>query len=158
MATAPPSSPTPSPDLSPDLSPDQSRPQGPRRGSKILAYSAGGARAVAVAVASTVVVFGLLGYLVVNSPGWPLVQEAFLNGKYFAESLADQVDAVGLNVQLFLVSEGLILPLALVIAVMRGLPGPVFFPIRLMAIVYTDFFRAVPGVLVILTLGLGAPA
>ena len=40
---------------------------------------------------------------------------------------------------------------------LRGLPGPVFFPLRVLAIVYTDFFRGVPTILVISLLGFGAP-
>jgi polar amino acid transport system permease protein len=46
-----------------------------------------------------------------------------------------------LNVQIFMVSEVFILILALVIAVVRGIPGPVFFPFRLVAVAYTDLFR-----------------
>ena len=47
--------------------------------------------------------------------------------------------------------------LALVIAVIRQTPGPVFFPLRLVAIAYTDFFRGVPLLLVIYILGFGVP-
>jgi polar amino acid transport system permease protein len=45
----------------------------------------------------------------------------------------------------------------LLLAVMRSLPGPVFFPFRLMAISYIELFRAVPGILVIFLLALGVP-
>jgi polar amino acid transport system permease protein len=45
-----------------------------------------------------------------------------------------------------------------VIAVLRSLPGPVFFPIRALAIVYTDFFRGIPTILLIFILGFGVPA
>jgi polar amino acid transport system permease protein len=38
------------------------------------------------------------------------------------------------------------------------LPGPVFFPVRALAVVYADFFRGVPTILVILMLGTGMPA
>jgi polar amino acid transport system permease protein len=47
---------------------------------------------------------------------------------------------------------------ALLLAVLRGLPGPVFFPVRALATVYTDVFRGVPTILVILMLGTGMPA
>ena len=43
------------------------------------------------------------------------------------------------------------------LAVVRSLPGPVFFPLRLMVIVYTDFFRGVPTILVVYVLGFGMP-
>ncbi|HEX6656162.1 MAG TPA: amino acid ABC transporter permease, partial [Candidatus Limnocylindria bacterium] len=36
--------------------------------------------------------------------------------------------------------------------------GPVFFPLRVLATIYVDVFRAVPGLLVIFLLGLGIPA
>jgi len=42
--------------------------------------------------------------------------------------------------------------------VLRSLPGPVFFPIRAIAIGYTDVFRGIPTILVIYILGFGAPA
>ena len=41
---------------------------------------------------------------------------------------------------------------------LRSLPGPVFFPIRALAIVYADIFRGLPTILVIFMLGFGMPA
>jgi polar amino acid transport system permease protein len=61
-------------------------------------------------------------------------------------------------VKIFLIAEGIILLTALGLAVLRGLPGPVFLPVRLLAIAYADFFRGVPTILVILMLGTGMPA
>ena len=66
----------------------------------------------------------------VNAPGWPEVQQAFLNGPIFWASLPGIVGAFWMNVQLFLIAEVLILALGLLLAVMRSLPGPVFFPVR----------------------------
>ena len=62
------------------------------------------------------------------------------------------------NVQLFLIAEVLILVFGLLLAVLRSLPGPVFFPLRFMSTVYVDVFRAMPGILVIYLLGFGIPA
>ena len=92
-----------------------------------------------------------------SSPGWPAIEESFLNGKVFAASLPAIVSSFTVNVQLFLIAEVLILALGLVIAIMRNLPGPVFFPVRLVTTVYVDVFRALPGVLVIYILGFGIP-
>jgi polar amino acid transport system permease protein len=61
-------------------------------------------------------------------------------------------------VKLFCTAEALILPAALFLAVLRSLPGPVFFPIRALAIAYTDLFRGIPTILVISILGFGMPA
>lgn len=63
-----------------------------------------------------------------------------------------------INIKIFCISEVIILVTALVLAVLRSLPGPVFFPVRALAVVYTDFFRGVPTILVILMLGTGMPA
>src|SRR4029079_1162111 len=90
--------------------------------------------------------------------GWPLVQETFFNREVFAAAWPGQVEAFKQNIALFLFAEVLILPLALVIAVMRSLPGPVFFPLRIIAVLYTDFFRGVPGLLIIFLLGFVIPA
>ena len=60
--------------------------------------------------------------------------------------------------KIFLIAEAFILVFALVIAVLRGLPGPVFFPVRALAVVYVDLFRGVPTILVIYILGFGVPA
>jgi polar amino acid transport system permease protein len=61
-------------------------------------------------------------------------------------------------VKIFLIAEVFILAFALVIAVFRSLPGPVFFPLRALAVVYVDVFRAIPAILVIYILGFGVPA
>lgn len=114
-------------------------------------------RSTAIALVSTVVVFGGLIWIVVNAPNWPAVQEAFLDGPIFWYSLPLLIQAFWKNVQLFLIAEAVILPLALVIAVMRGLPGPAFLPLRALATGYVDIFRALPGILVIYVLGFGIP-
>ena len=111
-----------------------------------------------VAIASTVVVFGAIAYIVVTSPGWPRVQESFFSAEQFARSLPRIVGALFKNIQLFVVGEILILILALGLAVMRSLPGAVFFPFRLISVVYIDLFRGVPSILVVYLLGFGVPA
>ena len=47
---------------------------------------------------------------------------------------------------------------SLVVAVMRSLRGPAFFPIRLLSVIFTDVFRGIPLILLILLLGFGVPA
>ncbi|HUQ43385.1 MAG TPA: amino acid ABC transporter permease [Candidatus Limnocylindria bacterium] len=116
-----------------------------------------GRRSSWIAFASTLVAFGLLGLLVVNAPNWPAVQESFFNGEEFADGVPGIVWAFRLNVQLFIIAEALVLVVGLLVAILRNLPGPVFFPIRLLAIAYADIFRALPGVLVIFFLGFAVP-
>jgi polar amino acid transport system permease protein len=128
------------------------------RRSKILDLGGEGGRSVAVAVVSTLVVFGLIVLLVVNSAGWPEVKQAFFDPDVFRASFPDIADAFLLNVRIFLIAEVFILVAALGIAVLRSLPGPVFFPVRALAVAYTDLFRGIPTILVVYILGFGAPA
>jgi polar amino acid transport system permease protein len=118
----------------------------------------GGVRNVAIAIVSTVVFVALVAVAVTSSAGWPAVRKAFFNGHLFTSSFPDIADAFLVNIRLFCIAEVVILVFALLIAVLRSLPGPVLFPIRALAILYTDFFRGVPTILVIYILGFGAPA
>jgi polar amino acid transport system permease protein len=131
--------------------------RGDRR-SKILDLGGEGGRSVAVAVVSTLLFFGLIVLLVVNSTGWPEVKQAFFDPDVFKASFPDIADAFLLNIRIFLTAEVFILVAALGIAVLRSLPGPVFFPLRALAVLYTDLFRGVPTILVVYILGFGAPA
>lgn len=110
-------------------------------------------RASFIALVSTVIVFGALTVVVVNAPGWENVQESFLDQRIFLDALPGIVNAFAVNVRLFVTAEILVLILGLLIAVMRSLPGPVFFPVRVLATIYADVFRAIPGVLVIFVFG-----
>jgi polar amino acid transport system permease protein len=129
------------------------------RGSRILgSLGAEGVRGVAIALASTVVFLAAVVVLVVTSAGWPEVRRAFFDGGIFRSSFPEIARSFALNVRIFCIAEAAILVLALAIALLRSLPGPVFFPIRALAVGYTDLFRGVPTILVIYILGFGAPA
>jgi polar amino acid transport system permease protein len=133
----------------------RTRPEVAGRRSRALG---GDTRNVAVALASTIVFFVLLGVAVTHAPGWHEVKRTFFDWGYFKNSLPEITRAFGLNVKLFLIAEAIILVAALLLAVIRSLPGPVFFPLRALAIAYADFFRGVPTILMIALLGFGAPA
>jgi polar amino acid transport system permease protein len=127
------------------------------RRSRILP-APGDRRGFLIASVSTGVVFAVLGWLIVTSPGWPRVQQSFFDPETFDESWPRIAQAFWINVQLFLTAEVLVLVLALVVAVLRSLPGAALAPIRLLATAYVDLFRALPGILVISILGFGVPA
>jgi polar amino acid transport system permease protein len=130
---------------------------GGSRSSRILG-GGGAGRSTAIAAVSTIVFFGLLVLVVVNAPGWPEVRESFFDREIFQESLRDIAPKLLVNIRMFLIAEVFILVVGLAIAILRSLPGPVFFPLRLLSVVYTDFFRGVPTVLVIYLFGFGVPA
>jgi polar amino acid transport system permease protein len=61
------------------------------------------------------------------------------------------------NMKLAVVAEALVLLWALLVAVLRQLPGRAALPLRWLAIVYCDVFRGVPAVIVIYAVVLGFP-
>lgn len=113
---------------------------------------------MAVALASTVA-FAVLSILVVTrAPGWSEFRRYFFDWDRYGASFPEIADAFLLNVKIFSIAEAIILVSALALAVLRSLPGPVFLPLRALAVFYADFFRGVPTILVILMLGSGMPA
>jgi polar amino acid transport system permease protein len=134
---------------------------GPRvtgsRASRILG-GGGAGRSTLIAAVSTIAFFGILVLVVVNAPGWPEVRESFFDWQVFRDSLRDIGPKLLVNVRMFLIAEVFILVFGLAIAILRSLPGPVFFPVRLLSVAYTDFFRGVPTILIIYLFGFGVPA
>ncbi|MBA2641114.1 MAG: amino acid ABC transporter permease [Nocardioidaceae bacterium] len=116
------------------------------------------ARRGIVALASTVVVLGLLGWGVAQAPGWPSVQQAYFDPEQARLALPEVAGGFVFNIKLFLAAEAAILVVALVVALVRVVPAPALAPIRLLAVVYTDVFRGTPTILVIFLVGFGFPA
>jgi polar amino acid transport system permease protein len=131
--------------------------EGGSRRSRLLG-GAQGNKSVPVAVVSTVLFFGAAGYLIVHSAGWPEVQRSFFNAEEFRFAFPQILRKFVTNIYIFVFAELLVLAFALVLAVLRSLPGSVFAPLRILSAAYTDIFRAVPTILVIALLGYGMPA
>jgi polar amino acid transport system permease protein len=132
----------------------------PDRSSRILGLGKQrpeGRRAVLTAVISTVVFFSVITWVVVHSPNWPAVKNQFFNGAEFKDAFPGILRAFWVNVKMFMTAEVFILAFALLLAVMRSLTGPIFFPIRLLSVAYVDLFRGIPTILVIYILGFGVP-
>ncbi len=125
-----------------------------------------GRRAVAISAASSAVFLGVLAALFFLAPGSAVVRRTFFNipdarTAFLGDPRAgifSELYALRLNIEMFLIAEVLILILAMVIAMIRQLRGPVTFPLRMLAIAYTDFFRGVPLLLVVYAIGFGVPA
>jgi polar amino acid transport system permease protein len=111
-----------------------------------------------VALVSTVVFFVAAAVAITHAPGWPQVRSQFFDWHEFKATFPEVARAFLLNIRIFCIAEVFILAFALFLAVLRSLPGPVFFPLRALAIVYADLFRGIPTILVIAMLGFGAPA
>ncbi|MGJ6967017.1 amino acid ABC transporter permease [Streptosporangium sp. G11] len=115
-------------------------------------------RSGSVATVSTIIVIVLLLWLFTTSPGWPRVRETFFDSGEFTKALPDVLSGFLLNIKIFLIAEPLILVVGMLVALVRNLTAPVFFPLRALAVIYTDVFRGVPTILVIYLVGFGLPA
>jgi polar amino acid transport system permease protein len=76
----------------------------------------------------------------------------------FLRAVPQVWDGFQTNIKMMVVAEALVLVLALGVAIVRGLPGRAAFPFRVLGVVYTDFFRGVPIILVIFMIVGGLPA
>jgi len=77
------------------------------------------------------------------------VQQKFFDPESFRLALPDVWAGFQVNLKMMFLAEALVLALALLVAVLRGLPGRPLAPFRGVAIVYTDVFRGTPLVLVL---------
>ncbi|WP_155344849.1 amino acid ABC transporter permease [Acrocarpospora pleiomorpha] len=117
-----------------------------------------GRRSLSAATISTIVVVMVVVVLITAAPGWPRVQDKFFNWDALVTALPDVLRGFLLNVMLFMIAEPIILILGLGVALVRGLRAPVFFPLRALAVLYTDIFRGIPVILLIYLVGFGIPA
>jgi polar amino acid transport system permease protein len=115
-------------------------------------------RSFMIALLSSIAVFGVVAYALSRSEGWDSFRRAFLSWPDFKAAFPKVLDGFKLNVKIFLIAEPIILVTGLLVALARISRNPVFFPLRAAAIVFIDFFRGVPALLVIMTLGFGMPA
>jgi polar amino acid transport system permease protein len=115
-------------------------------------------RGQAIAAISSIVVVGGLAALVLTSPGWPDVRDTFFSWSAFKDAFPDILDAFWLDVKMFVVIELGVLVLGLVVALVRTSRAPALFPLRGIAVVYTDVFRGIPTILLVYLVGFGVPA
>ncbi|MBA2463418.1 MAG: amino acid ABC transporter permease [Nocardioidaceae bacterium] len=116
------------------------------------------ARSRGIAVLATVVTLGVLGLLLVSSPGWPRVRETFFSGYHAKQSFPAILDGFWINVRMFLVAEPLILVVGILVAVTRSTTSAALFPLRALAVFYTDLLRGVPTILLVFLACFGVPA
>lgn len=114
-------------------------------------------RANLIAAGSTGAVLLALIILVPLAPGWDAVQRSFFNGAVFAKTFPGLLNAFLMDIAIFAWCAPIIAALGLAVAVARDLRTPALYPVKLLAIVYTDVFRGLPVILVIYLIGFGIP-
>lgn len=111
-----------------------------------------------LSAATVTVVFLLLQRTVVHAEQWPRIKAQFFNITAIAEVFPSVLKGFGINMLVWGIALMAIALWALTLAVFRSLSGPWFAPLRVFAIVYIDFFRGLPSLLLVLLFGFGIPA
>jgi polar amino acid transport system permease protein len=133
----------------------------PARRSRMLR---GEKRAAWISALSTAGVLAVIALLILSAPGSDNVARSFFSAEHLKGATlgTDRTASVPaaffrVTVRMFLISEVLVLVFGLLLAVLRSLPGAVFFPFRIFAIAYIDLFRGIPLLLVMFIVGFGFP-
>jgi polar amino acid transport system permease protein len=129
-----------------------------RRAEREAARRAHMLRARGIAAVSTILVLGGLTLLVVTSPGWPVFRDSFFDPDVFSETFPGILSAFWLDIRIFCVVEIAVLVIGLAVALVRTLKAPALFPLKILAVVYTDVFRGIPTILLVYMIGFGIPA
>jgi len=115
-------------------------------------------KSVLIALVSSVVFVVVVGWAILSSPGWEDVRRSFFDLDIAIKSFPAILAGLWVNIQVLIVAALAVAVLGTTLAVLRSLRGPVFFPLRALATVYTDLFRGIPLLIVLYLVGFGLPA
>jgi polar amino acid transport system permease protein len=104
--------------------------------------------------AAAIIVAGLLLFAFASSGG---IAHTFFTSSAWHKSFPQMIRAFWTNIWVALVAQVLVLALGLLLAIMRMLPGRAGAPLRLIALVYCDIFRAIPAIVTIILIVFGTP-
>ena len=110
-----------------------------------------------VALISTLAIALVLTIVVAGAPGFKLVRESFFSWHYAVSAFPHVLSGLWLNLRVMIIAEFFVLIFGLLIALARTSHSPVLYPVRLLATIYTDIFRGLPLLLVLLLIGFGVP-
>ena len=114
-------------------------------------------RSVLLSIGSTLVFAAVVWITIVNTPGWARVQKTFFDPEVFVSALPRVAEGFLLNLRVLFFAVIAVFVFSIVIALLRTLRGPVFFPVRALAAGYTDLFRGIPLIIVLYLVGFGIP-
>ena len=111
-----------------------------------------------IAAISSILVLGTLVIVIITSPGWKSLSNAFFKWAYGVEVLPKILLGFVTNVTLTVIATICVAAFGLSIALIRTSKAPALTPFRILATLYVDIFRGIPMLLVILLVGFGIPA
>ncbi|RUQ87899.1 amino acid ABC transporter permease [Labedella gwakjiensis] len=114
-------------------------------------------RSVLLALLSTVVFAALVAAFVIGTPGWRSVQQTFFDPEVLVSAWPRVIEGLWLNIRVLVVASIGVAVVGTLLASVRTLRGPLFFPLRFLAAAYTDVFRGMPLLIVLYLVGFGIP-
>ncbi len=110
-----------------------------------------------IAALSTFFLATALLVILTSASGFHKVTGAFFNWHHARLSFPQVLNGLWLNLRVMVIAEICVLILGLLIALARTSVSPLLYPVRLAATIYTDIFRGLPLLLVLLLVGFGIP-
>lgn len=110
-----------------------------------------------VAFASTLLFAAVVAIGLVSTPGWSRVTDSFFNVEVGIQAFPRILEGIWLNLRVLFFTTISVVICGLLLALMRTLRNPVFFPLRIFAHGYVDFFRGLPLIIVLYIVGFGIP-
>ena len=114
-------------------------------------------RSKLIAAISSLVIFGAVAAIILTAQGFTVVRESFFSPHYAIKAIPSVLNGLWLNLRVLVVAEIFVLIIALLLALAKTNKNPLFFPFKLAATIYTDIFRGLPLLLVLLLVGFGLP-
>ncbi len=114
-------------------------------------------RSVLIAILSTLVFAAVAWFAIVNTSGWARVQHSFFDPAVLATAWPRVISGLWLNIRVLFFAAIGVLVLSILLASLRTLRGPIFFPVRALVAGYTDLFRGLPLIIVLYLVGFGIP-
>ena len=114
-------------------------------------------KSVWVAFGSTIVFAIIVWFGLIATPGWERVEASFFSWDVAVQAFPRVFDGLLLNLRVLVAAAILVLGFGLLLAILRTLKSPVFFPIRVLAKGYVDLFRGLPLIIVLYLVGFGIP-
>ncbi len=114
-------------------------------------------RSTLVSFISTLVFASVAWFALVNTPGWERVSTSFFDWNTAVAAFPRVIEGLWLNLRVLVFAVIGVLIFGLLLAIMRTLRNPVFFPLRIFARGYVDFFRGLPLIIVLYIVGFGIP-
>ena len=114
-------------------------------------------KSILISLASTVLFAVVAWFGLTSTPGWSRVQASFFDWNTAVTAWPLVLDGLWLNLRVLVFAVIGVIFFGLILALLRTLKNPVFFPLRIFARAYVDFFRGLPLIIVLYLVGFGIP-